>query len=86
VNHFLKDLASNFELMEDQLSDNKTWFAGNKIGLADFNMLFGVGYVIAHKFLDTNKYSKIAKWHDTITGRPAYKRAMEKGRAYDLLN
>jgi len=70
--------------MEGELSEEKPWFSGSKIGLADFNMIFGVGYVIAQKYIDLDKYPKISKWHETICNRPAYIKAMEKGGTYEL--
>jgi glutathione S-transferase len=84
ANHFRKDLTAIFDLIEGQLSEDKPWFAGDKIGLSDFNALFGIGFVIQHKYLDVEKYPKIGKWHETMCNRSAFIKAMEKGGAYDL--
>jgi glutathione S-transferase len=84
ANRFRSDLLAVFDVIEGKLSEEKPWFAGAKIGLSDFNMIFGIGFVIEHKYIDLGKYPKIGKWHETICNRPAYKKAMEKGGAYEL--
>ena len=83
-NHFMKDLTSIYHLLEDALSEERPWFSGKKIGLADFNMIFPMDGAIGRGYIQLEKYPKLAKWHDTVINRPAYKRALEKGGTYDL--
>lgn len=83
-NHFMKDLTVSYQLLEDALSEERPWFSGKKIGLADFNMIFPIDMAVGRGYIQFNKYSKLAKWHDTVINRAAYKRALEKGGPYDL--
>lgn len=85
LNHFFKDHRQIFLLMEDSLSDRRPWFAGEKIGLADFNMSFGMDMAAQRGWFDPEKYPKVGRWHEAIKQRPAYKRALELGGAYDLV-
>lgn len=86
VNHFLGDQRDVYQFLEDGLSEERPWFAGKKIGLADFNMSFGIDIARQRGYFVPDKYPKVAKWHDAITSRPAKKRALEKGGPYDLVN
>ena len=82
--HFMNDLAVIYQIMEDALSEERPWFSGKELGLADFNMSFPMDMATARGYIQLEKYPKLAKWHDTVTNRPAYKRALEKGGLYDL--
>lgn len=83
-NHFMNDLSIIYQLLEDALSEERPWFSGKKVGLADFNMIFPMDEAIGRGYVQLKKYPKLAKWHDTVISRPAYKRALEKGGPYDL--
>lgn len=83
-NHFMNDLIVTYQLLEDALSEERPWFSGKRIGLADFNMIFPMGGAIARGYIQLNEYPKLAKWHDSVINRPAYKRALEIGGPYDL--
>jgi glutathione S-transferase len=83
-NHFMNDLTVIYQLLEDALSEERPWFSGKKLGLADFNMIFPMDEAIGRGYIQLEKYPKLAKWHDTVINRPAYKRALEKGGPYDL--
>jgi glutathione S-transferase len=77
-----------FEFMESELSEERPWFAGKKIGIADFCFEFPMSVAVARGYVDEKKYPKIMKWYVTLTARPAYQKAIEKGggkRKYDLL-
>jgi glutathione S-transferase len=86
VKYWIKDLQAPFQLMEDALSEDQPWFAGRRIGLADFNMSWGMDLAVTRGYFDAKKYPKVSKWHEKITQRPAYKSALEKGGPYDLVN
>jgi glutathione S-transferase len=80
-----KDHVDIFQLMDDSLSEEKPWFAGMKIGLADFNMAFGMDMAVQRGYFQGCAYPKVAAWHKRITERPAYKKALENGGRYDLV-
>jgi glutathione S-transferase len=81
-----KDLARPFKLMEDALSEQKPWFSGEKMGQADFSMSWPMDLAQQRGYFDAKLYPKVADWHRRIQERPAYKRALEKGGPYDLVN
>ena len=83
-NHFMNDLTIIYQMLEDALSDERPWFSGKKVGLADFNIVFPMDMAVARGYVQLNKYPMLAKWHDRVINRPAYKRALEKGGVYDL--
>jgi glutathione S-transferase len=84
--HVMNDLFVVFKILEDALSEERPWFSGQKLGLADLNMIFPMDEAIGANVTKFEKYPKLAKWHDTVINRPAYKRALEKGGIYDLSN
>ncbi|OBT75450.1 hypothetical protein VF21_05736 [Pseudogymnoascus sp. 05NY08] len=81
--HFMKDLTVIFQIMEDALSEEKPWFSGKNIGLADFNTIFAMDMAVQRGYNQLEKYPKLAKWYNTVQDRPAYKRAKEVGEVYD---
>ena len=83
-NHFMNDLTIVYQMLEDALSEERPWFSGKKVGLADFNMIFPMDMAVARGYIQLHKYPKLAKWHDTVINRAAYKRALEKGGVYEL--
>ena len=83
-NHFMKDLTVIYKILEDAISEERPWFAGKKVGLADFNMIFPMDVAVGRGYIQLNNYPKLASWHHTVINRPAYKRALDKGGPYDL--
>ncbi|OBT63024.1 hypothetical protein VE03_08165 [Pseudogymnoascus sp. 23342-1-I1] len=81
--HAMKDLTVIYQILEDALSEEKPWFSGKKIGLADFNMIFPMDMVVDREYIELEKYPKLGKWHNTVLNRPAYKRALVVGETYD---
>ena len=85
-NHFGKDLEGIYQYMEDSFSEEKPWFSGGKFGLADLNAIFPMDTVTQNKFAwDEAKYPKLAKWSAALHDRDAYKKALEKGGTYKLV-
>lgn len=84
--YFKNDINACCKIMEDALSEERPWFAGEKIGLADFNMSFPMDMAVHRKYIDLKEYPKLGKWYETVTSRPAYKRALEKGGPHDYQN
>ncbi|KAE8550014.1 hypothetical protein TMatcc_001082 [Talaromyces marneffei ATCC 18224] len=78
-------LDPHFDLMERALSDEKPWFSGSKIGLADFTLTFPMDTAVQRQFLDEKKYPKLAGWVKRVHDRPAYQNALKKGGSYDLI-
>lgn len=75
----------NFSFMERALSDDKPWFSGAKIGLADFNLSFPMDMASQRGYFDEKKYPKLDDWLKRVHQRPAYQSALKKGGSYDLV-
>jgi glutathione S-transferase len=84
VSHFGRDLIEIYQLMEDNLSDEKPYFGGAKLGLSDLNMSFGFDICEQRGWFDGEKYPKVAEWKRRCEAREGWKRASEKGCGYDL--
>lgn len=85
---FQSYLTEYFDFMESELSEERPWFAGKKLGEADFAMEFPITMAVTRGYVDVKKYPKINKWYDSVTARPAYQEALEKGggaKKYDLV-
>lgn len=78
------ELPPIFQILENALSEEDPWFAGSKFGLADFNVCWGVDMAWQRGYLDAAMYPKLKNWHDTVTARGGYRRALEKGNGYNL--
>jgi len=75
-----------WELMERALQE-KEWFAGGKMGVADFSMSWPMDVSTQRGWFggeEARKYPKIKAWVDRVHERPAYKKALERGGIYDL--
>ncbi|KAF1991276.1 putative glutathione S-transferase [Aulographum hederae CBS 113979] len=83
VAYFMTDLNPIYQYIEDSLSDEKPWFSGAKLGLADFNASFGMDISEQRGYFDGKKYPKLAAWLKRVHERPAYRMALE-GSPYDL--
>ncbi|EED20676.1 glutathione S-transferase, putative [Talaromyces stipitatus ATCC 10500] len=85
VKIFSQDIDPHFSLMERALSDEKPWFSGAKIGLADINLSWPMDSAKQRGYLDEKKYPKLADWLRRVHERPAYQNALKKGGSYDLV-
>jgi glutathione S-transferase len=85
VGHFVSDQRVVYQLMEEALSEELPWFAGKKIGIADFCFSFPMDMAAQRGYFEAEQYPKVAEWHQRIHDRPAYERALEKGGPYDLV-
>ncbi|KFY10171.1 hypothetical protein V491_07789 [Pseudogymnoascus sp. VKM F-3775] len=81
--HLMKDLTIIYQILDDALSEEKPWFSGKKLGLADLNTIFAMDMAVQREYIQLEKYPKLAKWYNTVQNRPAYKRALEAGEVYD---
>ncbi|OKL57295.1 hypothetical protein UA08_07515 [Talaromyces atroroseus] len=85
VKIFVHDVDAPFALMERALSDEKPWFAGANLGLADFSMSWPLDSASQRGLFDERKYPKVADWLKRVHDRPAYQSAIKKGTPYDLV-
>jgi glutathione S-transferase len=65
------------EFMEVHLAKH-TWFAGDHITLADFQMSFAVEAVLS-RTQGTKKHPHLMAYQQRLNERPAYQRAIAKG-------
>jgi glutathione S-transferase len=70
-------LKTSMDFMESHLGKN-TWFAGEQMSLADFQMSFAVAALLARSNA-ARQCPNIAAWLARIEARPAYQRALAKG-------
>lgn len=63
--------------MEDHLARN-TWFAGEALSIADFQMSFAVEAALT-RGTDTTPYPHVRAWRERMNARPAYQRALQRG-------
>ncbi|MDZ8085022.1 MAG: glutathione S-transferase [Nostoc sp. DedQUE12b] len=72
----------HFDYIEDELRKN-TWFVGNEFTAADIQMSFPLEIVAALPEEVKNR-PKLKEFVERIHGRPAYKRALERGGKYEV--
>lgn len=84
VSYFKAGLLGFYQLMEDSLTEEKPWFSGKKIGIADFSMSFGMEMADQRGYFDRTKFPKLAGWYERITGLESYRSALKKAGDYDL--
>lgn len=73
-------LKLHFDYLESQLSEHD-WFAGNAFSAADIQLSFPLEAAAARGVL--SKHPRLHDFLQRIHARPAYRRALEKGGAYD---
>jgi glutathione S-transferase len=73
----------HLDFMEAELGKS-TWFAGEAFGAADIQMSFPVEAAAARGGLDASR-PRLMAFLERIHGRPAYRRALEKGGPYTLM-
>ncbi|HEY4073301.1 MAG TPA: glutathione S-transferase [Herbaspirillum sp.] len=76
-------LRIHLGFMEAELNKS-SWFAGGTFSAADIQMSFPIEGAYSRRVLDSH-YPNLLKFLEAIHARPAYRRAVEKGGAYDLL-
>ncbi|HEU0147273.1 MAG TPA: glutathione S-transferase, partial [Bradyrhizobium sp.] len=78
-----RQIASILDYMESELGKHE-WFAGNDFTAADIQMSFPCEIAAMRAGSDQAR-PKLAAFVQRIHARPAYKRALEKGGAYELM-
>jgi len=76
-------IANHFAFLEGELAQ-RDWFAGNEFTAADIQMSFPIEAAAARAGLG-ERMPKLRAYVERIHARPAYKRALEKGGAFELL-
>ena len=76
-------IANHFAFLEGELA-HRDWFAGDTFSAADIQMSFPIEAAAARSPLFA-RLPKLKAFVDRIQARPAYKRAVEKGGAYEIL-
>lgn len=71
------NLATALAFMDDHLSRN-TWFAGDDLSIADFQMSFPVEAALS-RAAGAEQQTHLRAYRDRMRARPAYQRALEKG-------
>jgi glutathione S-transferase len=71
------NLQTSLAFMDQHLATH-TWFAGDRITLADFQMSFAVEALLA-RGEDAARYRHVKAYRDRMVARPAYQRAIAKG-------
>ncbi len=71
------NLTTALAFIEEHLGRN-TWFAGDAISIADFQMSFAVEAAMARSS-NARQYAKLTAYRDRMVARPAYQRGIAKG-------
>jgi glutathione S-transferase len=71
------NLLTALGFIEGHLSKN-TWFAGEHLTMADFQMSFGVEAALSRSN-DVSAYPRLQAYGARLRARPAYQRAIQKG-------
>ena len=77
-------LALHLNYLEAEL-EKSVWFVGGEFTAADIQMSFPLEAAAGRAGLDISR-PKLSGFLDLIHARPAYRRALERGGACDLLN
>lgn len=78
------EIGKHLAYMESELAKSE-WFAGADFTAADVQMSFPLEAAAARGGLD-RKYHGLTSFLGRIHARPAYKRALDRGGAYDILS
>jgi len=77
-------IALHLSYLEAEL-EKSLWFVGNEFTSADIQMSFPLEAAAVRAGLDISR-PKLMDFLDRIHARPAYRRALERGGAYELMN
>ncbi|HEY9636068.1 MAG TPA: glutathione S-transferase [Coleofasciculaceae cyanobacterium] len=77
-------ITQHLNYLEAEL-EKTPWFAGDEFTAADIQMSFPVEAAVARGGLNANR-PRLMEFCDRIHSRPTYKRALERGGAYQLVS
>lgn len=75
-------IDTHMDFVEAHLAKN-TWFLGDSLSAADFQMSFPLEASVARGIVGNNR-PNITAWVERVHSRPAYQRGLEKGGEYDF--
>lgn len=75
-------IDTHMDFVEAHLAKN-TWFLGDSLSAADFQMSFPLEASVARGIVGHNR-PNITAWVERVHSRPAYQRGLEKGGEYDF--
>jgi len=78
------EMRKSCEYLESELKDD--YFTGNEPGRADFALSWPFDMMEQRKWIDVSEFPKLMAWRKRCQERPAWKRGLEKGNGYDLVN
>lgn len=76
-------IDTHMEFVEAHLAKH-TWFLGEELSAADFQMSFPLEASVARNLVNEKKHPNIVAYVKRIHQRPAYKRALQRGGDYDF--
>ncbi|HEY7906600.1 MAG TPA: glutathione S-transferase [Wenzhouxiangella sp.] len=76
-------IATHFDFVEAYLGQNE-WFVGDRITIADVQMLFPLEAALAKGSVQAQAFPNIVSYVNRLQGRPAYQRALSKGGPYEF--
>jgi glutathione S-transferase len=80
------ELNKSLAYLESELG-SEDWFNGKAPGRPDVLLSYPVEQIIQRGYVDVDKvYPKVGAWRSRIVNSPAWKRGIEKGNGFDLLN
>lgn len=75
-------IKTHMSFVDDHLRQHE-WFAGDAFSGADIQMSFPLEASVARGAVTEQQYPNIVAYVKRVQARPAYRRALEKGGAYD---
>ncbi len=78
------NITTHLDYLEGELGKS-TWFAGNEFSAADVQLSFPIEAAAARGGLDASR-PKLMDYLKRIHARPAYKKAIERGGEYELMD
>jgi glutathione S-transferase len=78
-----RELRLHLDYLEAELGARE-WFAGNAFSAADIQMSFPVEAAFQRGGANAG-HPRLRAWLERIQGRPAYRRALERGGPYQVL-
>lgn len=80
------EFKKSLEYLQAELGDHD-WFNGDAPGRSDILLSYPMEQIIQRGYVDVDKsYPKLGAWRSRVVNSPAWKKGIEKGNGFDLLN